>query len=260
MSWQDDLKKLDDVFHQKLRFDATFEWLYMKVIEDAQKQSSNAEDVIDGLMQLGRHVALHAQYSIAKRVFEKTLELSEAKLGLDCLRSGKLADSLSGCLMMEGRFNEALQTIEAWVEASNGKLDESSYEHREIMSHYAEILYRSGKNEQAHAIVSKLLELTPDDDSLRAALTEKLTKYEKPCGEMFDPSDFDQAQKLREETLHGSPASLESLRQSVLEIVVKQAIAGAPWREQCRGPMEINGITEAEVEAEVTRRRSPAQT
>jgi len=45
------------------------------------------------------------------------------------------------------------------------------------------------------------------------------------------------------------------VRAQVLEVIVRQAIAGAPWREICAGPMEVNNISEAEVEAEVKRRR-----
>jgi tetratricopeptide (TPR) repeat protein len=259
MSWQDDLKKLDEVFHQTLRYEATFEWLYTKMIDEAKSSDASCEDVIDGLIQLGKHVSIHAQYHTARRVFEKTLDLTQNKTGLDNMRAGKICDSLSQCLLHQGRHNEALSIMEKWVHASKGKLDERSYDHREIMSHYAEILYRAGKNEHALTVVKEVLNVSPDADSLRLNLTEKLTKYQKPCEDVFDPSDIDQAQKLKEETLHGSPASLDSLRQAVMEIVVKQAVAGAPWKELCRGPMEINGITEAEIEAEVSRRKSPAQ-
>ncbi len=44
------------------------------------------------------------------------------------------------------------------------------------------------------------------------------------------------------------------IRAQVLEVVVRQAMAGAPWREICAGPMQVNNITEAEVEQEVSRR------
>lgn len=47
-----------------------------------------------------------------------------------------------------------------------------------------------------------------------------------------------------------------AIRRQVFEVIVRQAIAGAPWREICAGPMlEIN-ITAEEVEAEVERRRA----
>ncbi|MBA4075676.1 MAG: hypothetical protein C0508_11605 [Cyanobacteria bacterium PR.023] len=44
------------------------------------------------------------------------------------------------------------------------------------------------------------------------------------------------------------------VRAQVLEVVVRQAIAGAPWQEICRGPMQVNNITIEEVEEEVRRR------
>lgn len=259
MSWQDDLKKIDDVFHQKLRIDATFEWLYTRVLEEAgQSQDANL-DLIDGMTQLGKHVVLHDQYQTAKKLFEKTLELSENKLGFEDLRSGKLCDSIANCLMMQGKYNEGLATLERWVTASDGKVDKSNQDHREIISHLAELTYRTGKNTQALELVNGLLESIPEKDPLVKSLNEKLVRYETPWQSTFDPADHEQAQLLREEMLHGSPASLESLRQAVFDIVVKQAVAGAPWKDLCRGPMEINGISISEIEAEVTRRRALAQ-
>lgn len=259
MSWHDDLKKIDDVFHQKLRMDATFEWLYIRAIDEASQSPDDSLELIDGMTQLGKHVALHGQYVIAKKLFEKTLELSEKKLGFEDMRSGKLCDSIANCLMMQGKYNEGLATLDKWVTASEGKLDRSHQDHREIMSHFAELTYRAGKNTQAQEIAKSILELTPEKDPLRNTLNEKLVRYETPWHTTFDPADNEQAQLLREETLHGSPASLESLRQAVFDIVVKQAVAGAPWKDLCRGPMEINGISIAEVEAEVSRRRTLAQ-
>jgi hypothetical protein len=44
------------------------------------------------------------------------------------------------------------------------------------------------------------------------------------------------------------------VRAQVFEVVVRQAIAGAPWREICAGPMQINNIDPGEVEYEVDRR------
>lgn len=256
MSWQDDLKKIDEVFHQKLRTDATFEWLYLQTIEQAKQSPDDSEDLIEGLIQLGKHVALHAQYPIAKKLFEKTLELTEKKVGFEDMRAGKLCDNISYCLMMLGKYNEATLTLEKWLAAAEGKHDKSAADHRELMAHYSELLYRTGKNEQAKEVVQNVLQLTPEKDPLRKSLDEKLVRFETPCQSTFDPADFQQAQQMSTEMLHGSPASLESLRQAVLEIVVKQAVAGAPWKDVCRGAMEINGITEAEVEAEVNRRRS----
>jgi hypothetical protein len=45
------------------------------------------------------------------------------------------------------------------------------------------------------------------------------------------------------------------VRQQVFEIIVRQAMAGNPWRIICAAAMEFNGITADEVEAEVNRRR-----
>ena len=44
------------------------------------------------------------------------------------------------------------------------------------------------------------------------------------------------------------------VRSQVLEVVVRQAIAGAPWREICAGPMKVNNISEQDVE-EILRKR-----
>lgn len=46
------------------------------------------------------------------------------------------------------------------------------------------------------------------------------------------------------------------VRAQVFEVIVRQALAGAPWREICAGPMQVNNISPDEVEAEVKRRQS----
>lgn len=46
------------------------------------------------------------------------------------------------------------------------------------------------------------------------------------------------------------------VRQQVFEVIVRQALAGAPWREICAGPMQVNNISPDEVELEVKRRQS----
>lgn len=43
-------------------------------------------------------------------------------------------------------------------------------------------------------------------------------------------------------------------RQKIFEVIVRQAIGGAPWRDICRGPMQANKITEDEIIAEVKAR------
>jgi len=44
------------------------------------------------------------------------------------------------------------------------------------------------------------------------------------------------------------------VRAQVFEVIVRQAMAGAPWKEICAGPMMVNKICAADVEAEVERR------
>ena len=46
------------------------------------------------------------------------------------------------------------------------------------------------------------------------------------------------------------------VRAQVFEVVVRQALAGAHWREICAVPMQINNILPDEVEAEVKRRQA----
>ena len=46
----------------------------------------------------------------------------------------------------------------------------------------------------------------------------------------------------------------ESVRQQVFEVIVRQAMAGVPWRQVCQGPMQVNGITFEEIEEELKRR------
>jgi hypothetical protein len=45
------------------------------------------------------------------------------------------------------------------------------------------------------------------------------------------------------------------VRAQVFEVIVRQAIAGAPWQEICRGPMQVNNITIEEIHEEVQKRR-----
>jgi hypothetical protein len=46
------------------------------------------------------------------------------------------------------------------------------------------------------------------------------------------------------------------VRAQVFEVIVRQALAGAPWKEICAGPMQVNNISPEEVEAEVKRRQA----
>lgn len=45
------------------------------------------------------------------------------------------------------------------------------------------------------------------------------------------------------------------VRAQVFEVIVRQALAGAPWREICAGVMQVNDITPEEIEEELRRRR-----
>ena len=47
-----------------------------------------------------------------------------------------------------------------------------------------------------------------------------------------------------------------AVRALVFEIIVRQAMAGTPWKEVSAGPMYANRISAEEIEAEVERRRT----
>lgn len=44
-------------------------------------------------------------------------------------------------------------------------------------------------------------------------------------------------------------------RDEVFEVIVRQALAGAPWRELCSGPMQEQNISHEEIEEEVRERQ-----
>jgi hypothetical protein len=48
----------------------------------------------------------------------------------------------------------------------------------------------------------------------------------------------------------------EGVRDQVFEVIVRQGMAGAPWRMICAGPMQVNNISEEEVQAEIKRRQN----
>lgn len=50
------------------------------------------------------------------------------------------------------------------------------------------------------------------------------------------------------------PSYGDGVRAQVFEVIVRQGMKGAPWREICVGPMQVNNITVEEVEAEIRRR------
>jgi hypothetical protein len=45
-------------------------------------------------------------------------------------------------------------------------------------------------------------------------------------------------------------------RQKVFELIIRQALSGAPWREIYSGIMQVNHISAGDVEAEVLRRQN----
>ena len=47
----------------------------------------------------------------------------------------------------------------------------------------------------------------------------------------------------------------KAVRDQVFEVIVRQALAGAPWRQICAGPIEVNNIDPDDIQAEVDRRR-----
>jgi hypothetical protein len=49
-------------------------------------------------------------------------------------------------------------------------------------------------------------------------------------------------------------ATWKGVRDQVLEVIVRQAMAGAPWQEICAGPMLVNDITVQDVETELRKR------
>lgn len=44
------------------------------------------------------------------------------------------------------------------------------------------------------------------------------------------------------------------VRHQVFEVIVRQALSGAPWKDICAGPMQLNNISIEEVEWEISRR------
>lgn len=50
------------------------------------------------------------------------------------------------------------------------------------------------------------------------------------------------------------PSYGSGIRSMVFETIVRQALAGAPWRDICAGPMLVNGIKPEEIEDELRKR------
>ncbi len=60
---------------------------------------------------------------------------------------------------------------------------------------------------------------------------------------------------IEEPAIRSMLCNLSGVRNQVFEVIVKQALGGAPWREICAGPMQVNNITPDEIEDEVRRLR-----
>lgn len=79
-----------------------------------------------------------------------------------------------------------------------------------------------------------------------------LPKFYLPkLGNLFKQSK-EQHPPPNQQRFHYGP----DVRDQVFEVIVRQALAGAPWREICAGPMQVNNISPQEVEAEIKRRLS----
>ena len=54
---------------------------------------------------------------------------------------------------------------------------------------------------------------------------------------------------------HSTGAYGAGVQAQVFEVIVRQGMSGAPWREICAGPLQVSNIDPEEVEAEIQRRR-----
>jgi hypothetical protein len=82
-----------------------------------------------------------------------------------------------------------------------------------------------------------------------------IPKFNLPqFGKLFKHSKDSPQQDANQQGKYGP-----GVREQVFEVIVRQALAGAPWREICAGPMHVNNITAQEVEAEVRRRMGMLQ-
>ncbi len=65
-----------------------------------------------------------------------------------------------------------------------------------------------------------------------------------------------QAASANSPFVSGAGSYGSGVRAQVFEVIVRQALAGAEWREICAGPMQVNNISPEEVESEVKRRQA----
>lgn len=70
-----------------------------------------------------------------------------------------------------------------------------------------------------------------------------------------DPEKESQRRGRQSDRSYGRGGFGSGVRAQVFEVIVRQALAGAPWREICAGPMSVNNISPEEIEKEVLRRK-----
>ena len=68
--------------------------------------------------------------------------------------------------------------------------------------------------------------------------------------------DKPQAASANSPFVSGAGSYGSGVRAQVFEVIVRQALAGAEWREICSGPMQVNNISPEEVDSEVKRRQA----
>lgn len=77
-----------------------------------------------------------------------------------------------------------------------------------------------------------------------------------PLGSPRKPAKGPDDTKPTVAAIGGRPPYGEGVRSQVFEVIVRQGMAGAPWRIACDGPMKVNNISPDEVEAEIRRRQN----
>jgi hypothetical protein len=104
-------------------------------------------------------------------------------------------------------------------------------------------------------------------DETRTAEDKGQTSFEPEATRDSPQTGGKKQKKSRDEEHHSKskgafkfakepPRYGEGVRGQVFEVIVRQGMAGAPWKVICAGPMQVNNISEDEVEAEIRRRRN----
>jgi hypothetical protein len=97
----------------------------------------------------------------------------------------------------------------------------------------------------------------PHCGKFKSVLKETVTSEDVDSifGKMMGPSQKACDAEAKDAKAFNAGAYGSGVRGQVFEVIVRQAMAGAPWRQICEGPMAVNKITAEEVMAEVDRRR-----